>query len=154
MAANAHDAYLESKIFSADPVELVQILYRAAVESVGSARRHLQAGDVAARAREIERARAILSELMLSVDRTAGGALAQNLIELYDYMLRRLLEANAEQTEPPLAEVGSLLATLLEGWMHCRPAPQSSSHEETEDLEVAAPVLAGAPSSGYDYLSA
>jgi len=154
MAANAYDAYLESKIFSADPVELVQILYRAAVESVGSARRHLQAGEVAARAREIERARAILSELMLSVDRAAGGPLAQNLIELYDYMLRRLLEANAEQTEPPLAEVGSLLATLLEGWMNCRPAPHGGRHEETAEPEVAAPVLSGSRSSVCDYLSA
>ena len=39
MATTAFDAYLESKIFSADPVELVQILYRGALEAVGSARR-------------------------------------------------------------------------------------------------------------------
>lgn len=141
MATSASTAYLESEIFSADPVELVQILYRAALESVGHARRHLQGGDMAARSREISRAMSILTELMLSLDREAGGHLARNLLELYDYMQRRLIEANAEQTEGPLAEVGRLLATLLEGWMHCRSAPERA--ELTEELEVAAPVLHG-----------
>lgn len=140
MATNPFEAYLESKIFSADPVELVQILYRAALESAASARRYLQQGDVAGRSREISRAMAILTELMLSVDRASGGPLAQNLVELYDYMQRRLIEANVEQSEAPLAEVGRLLATLLEGWMNCRPlaAPRP---EETAPAILPASAL-------------
>ena len=31
-------------------------------------------------------------------------------------MQQRLLEANLQQTDPPLAEVESLLATLAEAW--------------------------------------
>jgi flagellin-specific chaperone FliS len=46
--------------------------------------------------------------------------LGSNLIELYDYMQRRLIVANVEQSDPPLAEVAQLLATLLEGWMSCQ----------------------------------
>ena len=149
MATTASTAYLESKIFSADPVELVEILYRAALESAASARRHLARGDIAGRSREISRTMAILTELMLSVDREAGGPLARNLLELYDYMQRRLIEANAEQTEAPLAEVSRLLATLLEGWMHCCPAA-----ERAEELEVFAPVLSGAYASPYSQLTA
>jgi len=151
MATSASTAYLESKIFSADPVELVQILYRAALEAVGAARRHLARGDVAARSQEISRAMAVLTELMLSVDREAGGPLAYNLLELYDYMQRRLIEANAEQTETPLAEVGRLLATLLDGWMHCRPAADGAA--ETEEADFAAPVLSGSYPSAYSQLS-
>jgi flagellar protein FliS len=151
MATSASTAYLESKIFSADPVELVQILYRAALESLGHARRYLQEGDVAARSHEISRTMAVLTELMLSVDREAGGPLAANLLELYDYMQRRLIEANAEQTEAPLAEVGRLLATLLEGWMHCHPSPERT--ESPEEIEVAAPVLHGLDTPAYCSLS-
>jgi len=125
MATGAVEAYLESEVFSADPIELVQLLYRAALESVGSARRALLLGDVAARSKQISRAMAIVTELMLSVDRAAGGPLAHNLIELYDYIGRRLIVANVEQTEAPLEEVARLLATLLEGWMNCRPAAAS-----------------------------
>jgi flagellar protein FliS len=121
MASSAQDMYLESRILSADGVELVRILYRAALESVEKARRHLEEGDIAARSREITRAAAVIAELAVSLDYDAGGALSRNLIELYDYMQRRLLEANFYQSEPILAEVSRLLATLLEGWMSCEP---------------------------------
>ncbi len=131
MASTPSDAYLESKVLSADPLELVEILYRAALAAIGSARRSLQQADIASRSKAIGRAMAILTELMLSVDRQSGGPLATNLVELYDYMQRRLIEANVEQAEAPLTEVGRLLATLLEGWLHCRStgeAPPAEVH--------------------------
>ena len=148
MRNSAYAAYLESKILSADPVELVQILYRAALESIGSARRHLQQGDIAGRSKEISRAMSVITELILAVDREAGGTLAQNLIELYDYMQRRLIEANVEQKEEPLAEVGRLLGTLLEGWMQSRPAASP------ETVAISAPALPIAPSPALSGLSA
>ncbi len=121
MASSAQDIYLESRILSADGVELVRILYQAALESVEKARRHLREGDIAARSRAITRAAAVIAELSVSLDHDAGGALSRNLLELYDYMQRRLLEANFYQSEPMLAEISRLLATLLEGWMSCEP---------------------------------
>lgn len=124
MSFQAREAYLESKILSADPVELIRILYQAALEAVGSARRHLAEGRVLARSREISRAHAILTELALAINYEAGGELARNLAELYDYMQRRLIEAHVHQSDPPLAEVASLLATVAEGWNRCRPEPE------------------------------
>jgi flagellar protein FliS len=126
MATNAQDAYLESRILSADPVELVQILYQTAYSSVEKARRCLRQGDIAGRAKEINRVIGVLTELASALDRQMGGDLGRNLAGLYDYMQRRVLEAHVEQTEPPLAEVSRLLATLLEGWASvCRkPEPE------------------------------
>ena len=140
MPSNAFAAYLESEIMSADPVELIQILYKAGLEAVGQARHHLQHADIASRSREITRASAILTELSLAVDRESGGPLSRNLIELYDYMQRLLIEANVEQSEPPLAEVGRLLATLLEAWMNCRQhqeAPRPEPWQETSEIPPA-----------------
>lgn len=140
MASSAQDIYLESRILSADGVELVRILYQAALESVEKARRHLKEGDIAARSREITRAAAVLSELAVSLDLDAGGALSRNLLELYDYMQRRLLEANFLQSEPILAEVSRLLATLLEGWMSCHP---DSGHRNEAPIVELAPDYGG-----------
>jgi flagellar protein FliS len=114
--ATALNAYLESSVLSADPVQLVQILYGVALDSVEGARRHLRAGDIASRSREIGKACAILAELEMSLNREAGGSLAKNLVELYDYMQRRLLQANIEQSEPPLTEVSKLLSEIREAW--------------------------------------
>ncbi|HTS26705.1 MAG TPA: flagellar export chaperone FliS [Bryobacteraceae bacterium] len=116
MWQNAHDTYLESRVLSASPVELVRMLYQSADQGVKNARRHLAAGDIAARARSISHVSAVLIELVTSLDHERGGAISTSLAQLYDYMLRRLTEANLQQTDPPLAEVERLLGTLLEGW--------------------------------------
>lgn len=110
------DAYLESQVLTADAMELVRLLYRAAVDATRRAQAHLSAGRIAERARQISKAHAILAQLSVSLDRARGGTLSRNLAELYDYMQRRLLEANGRQKAEPLVEVERLLATLLEGW--------------------------------------
>lgn len=116
MWRDAHDAYLESRIETANPIELVRLLYQGATSAVRDARRHLAAGEIGARCRCISRAYAILTELTVSLDRSAGGDLSLRLTCLYDYMQRRLLEANFQQADPPLVEVLGLLTTLGEAW--------------------------------------
>ncbi len=53
-------AYLETKILSASPVELIHLLYEGATESVKEARRHLAAGDIASRSAAISKSMEIL----------------------------------------------------------------------------------------------
>jgi len=66
-------------------------------------------------------------ELNASLDRDRGGEIAGRLSQLYDYMLGRLLEANMQQSDPPLAEVLALLATLAEAWQGvCPPAVEAA----------------------------
>jgi flagellar biosynthetic protein FliS len=84
MYATANDAYLESRVLSAEPIELVRMLYQAAIDAVRNARRHLQAGDIAARSNSINKACAILAELQSSLDHERGAELASRLDSLYD----------------------------------------------------------------------
>ena len=116
MSNHANDQYLETRVMSASPVELVGMLYEAARQAVREARRHLAAGEIAARARQITRVVDIVAELAGALDPDAGGEITQRLAALYDYIGRRLLDANLRQADEPLAEVDGLLATLEEGW--------------------------------------
>jgi flagellar protein FliS len=109
-------AYLETRILSADPVELVSILYEHAAISVQDARQSLAAGDVPGRARAVTKAIAIVGELEGSLNREQGGDIAVNLGRLYPYMRERLTHANITKTDEPLAEVEALLRTLGDGW--------------------------------------
>jgi flagellar protein FliS len=112
----AIDKYLEAEVLGADPVRLVAILYRGAIEAVGAARRHLSAGAIRERSRQISQAMVLIAELVRSLDHTKGGDLSHSLEELYGYMLRQLAAANAQQIDAPLADVERLLATLLSAW--------------------------------------
>ncbi len=115
MSNQARHAYWENESL-ADPIELIRMLYRGGLDAVGKAKQRLAAGDVSGRSLQITRAGEILNELAASLDMERGGELAQRLLDLYDYMQRRLQDANFEQSEAPLTEVEGLMTTLLQGW--------------------------------------
>jgi flagellar protein FliS len=139
-AYQAHDAYRDNEILMADPVELVRILYRAAIGAVSAARRHVRDGRVRERSVQITRAGEIINELLVSVDRERGGDIAAQLVELYDYMQRLLQDANFRQVEQPLAELEGLMRTLLEGWEQCRPAAAPEPRPAALPFQVEPPA--------------
>lgn len=164
-SSNTNDTYLESEVLGADPVKLVHLLYRGAIDAVGAARRHLSAGEIPQRSRKITKAWEILNELLTSLNKDAAGeqsaeaeALTRQLAELYAFMQQRLLDANAEQADEPLAEVESLLDTLCEAWselaQQSRPAAAqnmtTASASSSSQTQAAEPGL----SAGYRPLRA
>ena len=118
-------AYLETRILSADPVELINIFYEYAILYVQEARENLALKDIAARSKAIAKAIRIVSELEAALDHSAGGEIAANLGRLYGYIRSRLMTANVKQQDAPLAEVESLLKTLAKGWQGVSAASRS-----------------------------
>ena len=116
--------YLESEVLSADPVKLIDMLYRGALDAVAAARLHLRERQIQERSRKIVKAFEILHELSRSLDQEKGGDISRRLADLYAYMQMRLMNANTEQSEKPLIEVENLLTVLYEAW---RTVPQGSA---------------------------
>ncbi len=125
-------AYLESRVLSADPVELINILYEYATLGVQDARSSLAQGDIAARAKAIAKVIAILGELESSLDHQLGGDIAHHLSRLYRYMREKLTVANLKQADAPLAEVEALLKTLGEAWQAIGEDAKAAKHEARE----------------------
>ena len=134
---SGHDAYLESRVLAADPVELVSLLYQACTQAVREARSYLAAGQIAERSREINKACAIVIELATSLDHERGGEISQRLALLYDYMERRLLQANMQQSDAPLADVLGLLTTLSEAWAGVRHPAENPAAESSKSQPAA-----------------
>ena len=111
-----NQAYRQGRILTADPLELVRLLYQGAVDAVTKARTHLAKGEILERSAAVTRAMEIVTELNGSLNHADGGEISRNLERLYAYMLQRLLEANLKQIDKPLAEVLGLLTTLAEAW--------------------------------------
>lgn len=122
-AYGAHQTYLETSVSSADPVELVRLLYRTAVEALRKARAAHGQSDVRERNRQVSRAQAILAELATSLDAQAAPDFASRLAQLYEYAAHLTQQGIFEQREEPLAEAQRLLETLLEGWESCHAEP-------------------------------
>jgi flagellar protein FliS len=113
---------VETGVMGASPHRLIVMLYQGARQAIAQARMHVQQGNVPARGEAIGKAIQIVeSGLQQSLNREAGGEIAERLNALYSYMSRRLLEANIKQSEAILVEVDGLLATLEEAWIGIAP---------------------------------
>lgn len=108
---NAH-----SMVESASPHRLIQMLMEGALEKIGIARLHMTDGNIGPKCEHVTWAISIIDGLRVSLDKDKGGEIAQNLEDLYDYMTRRLMEANLHNDPAILDEVADLLSQIKEGW--------------------------------------
>lgn len=107
---------VQSEVEYANPHRLVQMLMEGAAARIARAQAYLQRGAVAEKGQSISLAISIIEGLQSSLDMEKGGQIAENLDRLYEYMTRRLLEANLKNDKAILEEVQDLLQQLREGW--------------------------------------
>ena len=110
----------------ATPHRLITMLLEGALEKISSAKGFMQRKEVANKGNYISWAISIIEGLRMSLDKVKGGEIAENLDRLYDYMERRLVEANAKNDEKLLDEVAELLTTIKSAWSQIPPELQSS----------------------------
>jgi len=101
----------------ASPHRLILMLLDGALEKISSAKGFMQRKETENKGSYISWAISIIEGLRLSLDSDAGGEIAENLDNLYDYMLRRLMEANLKNDEKMLDEVSDLLKTIKTSWL-------------------------------------
>jgi len=122
-ALNAYkNVGLESGVASADPHKLILMLYQGAILAIASAKNQILRKQISEKGSSITKAIKIIDEgLKACLDVKAGGEIATNLSELYDYMNQRLLIANLKNDLAILDEVSVLLAELKGAWESISP---------------------------------
>jgi flagellar secretion chaperone FliS len=122
-------------VANADPHTMVQMLLDAAAERMAMARGCIERNEKGRQASLLHSSVMIIGELRGSLNITEGGPLAQNLSDLYDYMIRQLVLANASSDASLVLEVSRLLDEIRSAWMAIGP----------EVRKTAAPVAAATP---------
>ena len=129
---------LETGVAAASPQKLVVMLYDGVIVALLSAINHIKSSNVAAKGASISKAITIIDNgLRASLDQKAGGEIAQNLDALYDYMSRRLLQANMKNDIAIIEEVHGLMSDLREAWVQIG--------EKSDMAEQAVPAIQRAP---------
>lgn len=108
--------HIHGGIETASPHRLVQMLMEGALEKILAAKGFMSKNEVAKKGEQISWAISIIDSLRSSLNVEVGGDFAQNLLDLYNYMERRLLEANINNDTAMLDEVGQLLIEIKSGW--------------------------------------
>ena len=97
-------------------VELIQMLFDGLIESLSTAKGHIQHNNVSEKSKAIARASRIVLGLQGALDFEKGGDLATNLNELYNYVTRRLLHVNARNDLKALEEIHGLMTEIRSAW--------------------------------------
>jgi len=103
-------------IEDASPHKLIQMLMEGALEKIAMAKNFIDSGDIPNKGSHISWAISIIDGLKVSLNKDAGGDIAENLEMLYDYMQRRLVEANLHSDKSILDEVAGLLNEIKGAW--------------------------------------
>jgi len=107
---------IHSGIMDASPHRLVQMLMEGFLERLAIAKGNITRKEIAKKGENISRAITIVNGLQASLNKEAGGELAENLSNLYDYMSLRLVVANSNNDESILDEVAGLMLEIKTSW--------------------------------------
>jgi flagellar protein FliS len=103
-------------VASEDPHKLVLMLMDGVLDRLALARGFAERGEIARKAQVLHSCITILTELRGSLNMQDGGPLAQNLSELYVYMMRQLTRAITDGSTSGVQEVRSLLSEIRGAW--------------------------------------
>ena len=119
--ANGIQAYakigVESAVMSANPHQLVNMLFDGALSALVRARLFMQDGNIEGKGLSLSKAINIIENgLKQGLAEESGDELTTNLISLYAYMVRRLLQANLRNDVEAIVEVEAPLRNIADAW--------------------------------------
>jgi len=109
-------AGIRYQVESASPHRLIQLMMQRVLTKIAVARGHMEREAVAEKGRQLSDAISIINGLQASLNHKPNSRLSGNFDALYDYMSRRLLEANLRDDPKILDEVSDLMRELKEAW--------------------------------------
>jgi len=112
----------ESAVNGASPHKLIQMLMAGALDRMAQARAAYESKNIEQKGVLLGKTISIIAGLQASLDNDKGAEVAANLDKLYDYMQRRLLEANLKNDMGMVEEVSGLLGKVKSSWDAISPA--------------------------------
>ena len=118
---------VHGSVAGADPHRLVLMLMDGVLERLVIALACIERGDIGRKAQLLHSCTTLIAELRGSLNMKGGGEIARNLSDLYEYMARQLIRANAENKVEIIREVTSLLAEVRGAWVAIGPEIRGST---------------------------
>ena len=114
MVANPYAAYQNNAVTTANPQELTLMLYDGALKFMRLAKLAIEQGNADLKNTNIQKTQAIFQEMRLTLNKDV--AISTNLDSLYEYMWRRLVDANVKNDTTILDEVLDFTTELRDTW--------------------------------------
>ncbi|MCR4822230.1 MAG: flagellar export chaperone FliS [Treponema sp.] len=119
---NPYAAYQTTAVKTASQGKLVVMLYQGAERELSAALKcfgteeKIPAQSVETFGKHIMKAQEIINELQVSLDMDKGGQIAQNLMSLYVYFNKELLDVSIKQDKAKLSQILEMIKQLSSAW--------------------------------------
>ena len=116
MATNyaAANAYKQNSVTTASPSELTLMLYNGCLKFLGKAKVAIGEQNIQEKNINLQKSQAIITELMSTLN--MDYAISKQMFPLYEYMNRRLIEANIKSDSAIIEEVEGLVTEFRDTW--------------------------------------
>jgi flagellar protein FliS len=111
---NVYKVYQKNSVLTASPGELTLMLYEGCVKFIRQAKIALRNGDYAEKNDKLQKAQAIITELMVTLDEKQP--ISKDMMKMYDYIHRRLIVANIKNDSEIIDEVEKLVFDFRNTW--------------------------------------
>jgi flagellar secretion chaperone FliS len=119
--------YRETEVLTATPGQLVVLLYDHLLVSLRRARVAIEAGDNDVKGDHLEKARNVLTELLVTLDREKGGEVAANLGALYSFLLGELVQVGVRGDVARLDRVTHMIGELRDAFAQLATSPAAAA---------------------------
>ncbi len=114
MNQNRMSDYQRNAILTATPAELTLMLYEGAIKFCNLAKMAIEKKDIQKAHENIKRAQDIITEFRVTLDRKYP--VWEDFERVYDYIYRKLVEANIHKDLEPLEEALKYIREMRDTW--------------------------------------
>ncbi|MEK3857145.1 flagellar export chaperone FliS [Cytobacillus sp. FSL H8-0458] len=112
--SNPYQSYQQNSVNTASPGELTLMLYNGCLKFIHQAKKAIEEKNIEMKNTNIQKAQSIIQELMVTLNMDIE--VSKNMMSLYDFMNRRLMEANIKNDASILAEVEDMVTEFRDTW--------------------------------------
>jgi flagellar secretion chaperone FliS len=126
---NANKAYQNNSVQTASPGELTLMLYNGCLKFIGLARTAIELKNTEDKNKNLLKAQKIIQELMVTLNMDLD--ISKSMMQMYDYINRRLIEANIQNDVEILDEVEDYVLDFRNTWKEVIQINRRMQHGET-----------------------
>ncbi len=117
------DSYKKSQVETSDQLTLILMLYDRAILLLDKGKEEISEKKLEEKHHSLTKACDVVFELIQSLDQDKGGGIAASLLHLYDFVLREIMDADANLNTKAIDNAKGILSELRESWKEIKTNP-------------------------------
>lgn len=130
---NAYNAYKQNSINTASPGELTLMLYNGCIKFLNMAKKAIEEKHYEEKNKNLQKAQNIINELIVTLDMKYE--ISKQILPLYQYMQRRLIQANIKNDIEIVDEVIGLVTEFRDTWKEVIRINRQQQYQNSQQVQ-------------------